>query len=572
MSNTGNKSLGGKIVGSIFFLVFFIIGTVFMCLLLTEFYRDLAIWNWEKVPCKIISSEVHNPKESKGRYLFKPEYSYKLNNRKYTGTTYKRKYFGSFDYNDAKKIQAKFPEGSTIECMVNPANPHEAVLTTRVQWMLLPFAIIPLIFICIGLFGVIFTWKNAGISPPGKNKSFVKNKSLIFMPLFFSAFLIIGLIATFFMGALPAMRIMSAKGWKKVPCTVISSRLNSKRHDKSTTYMINILYEYEIDGKKFRSNRYNFFSGSTSSKDWKSAVVYSHHPGKKTFCFVNPGNPEEAVLSRAWSTDMLFGLIPLIFVIVGGIGLAYSVKKISKAKQKGPSSREDSAGHRNDFDYHATAASYQDLGPPKLKGAKTPLKSLLFSIVFAVFWNGIVSVFICIAVKSFIKGRPEWFLTIFLIPFVLIGLLAFFAVLYSLMALFNPRIKLNMVSAVARLGETFKFEWSFGKSAGRIKYLTINIEERKIWTTTSGNKSRRNSRTLTTLPVVNTNDFRKIPGGLAEAELPADSRPTSDTDNEKIRWFICVKGEVKMWPDVNVEYEVPVLPPDLSATSKKTDG
>jgi len=40
----------------------------------------------------------------------------------------------------------------------------------------------------------------------------------------------------------------------------------------------------------------------------------------------------------------------------------------------------------------------------------------------ALFWNGIVSVFVWQAVAALLRGNPEWFLMVFLIPFVLIGL------------------------------------------------------------------------------------------------------------------------------------------------------
>ncbi len=49
----------------------------------------------------------------------------------------------------------------------------------------------------------------------------------------------------------------------------------------------------------------------------------------------------------------------------------------------------------------------------------------------AAFWNGIVSVFLWQAAKGFAKGNPEWFLVLFLIPFVLIGLLLAFAAVFA---------------------------------------------------------------------------------------------------------------------------------------------
>lgn len=43
-------------------------------------------------------------------------------------------------------------------------------------------------------------------------------------------------------------------------------------------------------------------------------------------------------------------------------------------------------------------------------------------LAVALFWNGIVSVFVWQAVAAFRGGNPDWFLMVFLIPFVLIGL------------------------------------------------------------------------------------------------------------------------------------------------------
>ncbi len=64
---------------------------------------------------------------------------------------------------------------------------------------------------------------------------------------------------------------------------------------------------------------------------------------------------------------------------------------------------------------------------------------LIGMILIAAFWNGIVSVFLWQIVLSFRRGDPEWFLCLFMTPFVLVGLGLMAGVVYFLLALANPR-------------------------------------------------------------------------------------------------------------------------------------
>ena len=54
--------------------------------------------------------------------------------------------------------------------------------------------------------------------------------------------------------------------------------------------------------------------------------------------------------------------------------------------------------------------------------ATSPGWALFGTLAFCVIWNGIVAVFVVMAVRGHLAGQPDWFLTLFIIPFVLIGL------------------------------------------------------------------------------------------------------------------------------------------------------
>ena len=76
------------------------------------------------------------------------------------------------------------------------------------------------------------------------------------------------------------------------------------------------------------------------------------------------------------------------------------------------------------------------------------------------FWNGIVWLFFSDVIDSFQRGSPSWFLTIFLIPFVLVGIGLVVGVLYTFLTLFNPGTTLVLEPGELVLGEEATLRWS----------------------------------------------------------------------------------------------------------------
>jgi hypothetical protein len=72
-----------------------------------------------------------------------------------------------------------------------------------------------------------------------------------------------------------------------------------------------------VDGKKYRSNRYDFMTGSSSGYQGKKELVDKYLKLKHTVCYVNPESPGDAVLNRDLTWRYGIGLFALIFVAVG---------------------------------------------------------------------------------------------------------------------------------------------------------------------------------------------------------------------------------------------------------------
>jgi hypothetical protein len=223
---------------------------------------------------------------------------------------------------------------------------------------------------------------------------------------------------------LPMIHIIEALNWRSAPCTILESRVLPHASHNGVTYSIDVRFKYSFDNVLYEGTRYDFSIGSSDGIGYRQAIVRRLHPGAHTVCYVNPTNPSESVVDRGMYRDLWFGLLPLLFVI---IGVSIVVVPAREA--------------------HATPASAAITDgsipgdPSPFRQKQSPLANLAAFGVFVVFWNGILSVFIRQAYFA-PGGGADWFLwvqRIFLIPFILIGLLTIAIWLYQLFALLYPR-------------------------------------------------------------------------------------------------------------------------------------
>lgn len=194
----------------------------------------------------------------------------------------------------------------------------------------------------------------------------------------------------------------------------------------------------------------------------------------------------------------------------------------------------------------------------QLKPQTTPGKSLFFSFAFSLFWNGIVSVFIYQVVKEWMAGKQEWFLILFLSPFVLIGLVLIYSVFYAFLQLFNPKSVFTLSSYKLKPGESTNLKWKFGGSADRMESLKITLEGREEATYTRGTSSYTDRNVFATISIFETKSKSQIRQGSAAIAIPRDAMPSFSSAHNRIIWTLKVQGEIPKWPDVNDEYPITV--------------
>jgi heme/copper-type cytochrome/quinol oxidase subunit 2 len=565
----GQLGVTGKLFLSLFFLAFFAGGMIFTGLIIRDVFLAATTYGWQRVECEILESRVADRRRSSDDstpYWFEVKYSYSLNGKTFTSEKYQRTGGAFSDYSKAQRLADRFAARSESVCYINPSNPSEAVLERQSLWMALtiPF---PLIFVTIGAGGIYFTWRAGRKSEADEAEKPISGSAAVakgvwLVAAFFSIFLLVGLGVFYAMFLRPVAKILDARGWIETPCVVVSSQVRSHDSDDGTTYSVDILYTYTVNGREYKSNRYHFLSGSSSGYQGKAEIVNRHPPGTRTVCYVNPNDPTNAVLERGFTNDLWFGLMPLLFVAVGGGGVYFTLRAARRAQVISPEMKWLPKKVRYGAGRTAPSSVPRDgsTGPVVLKSAATPMAKLLVTFFIAAFWNGIVSVFVFQAVESWQKGRPEWFLTLFLIPFVLAGLVMIGAIGYFFLALFNPRATLTVNASAVPLGGTLELQWRVTGRVEVVKRLRIYLEGREEATYRRGTSTCTDKEAFATVELADATAHYDIRAGQHKVTLPADTMHSFESDNNKIVWTLRVHGEIERWPDLKEEFPVVVLP------------
>jgi hypothetical protein len=370
--------------------------------------------------------------------------------------------------------------------------------------------------------------------------------------LFALIFLLAGAAGTYFLLVRPVSKLLASRSWTETQCTVLSSQVAEVSSSDGSTYKVDIRYQYIADGNLRESNRYDFRIGSSSGTAGKQAIVDRYPPGARVPCWVDPGDPAEAVLSRGFAPAYLFGLMPLIFVAIGAGLLVWTVRSSRGAAVQGGTAGGSPFG----VPLPADAA-----GAAELRPVASPLGTFAGLTLLALFWNGIVSIFLWQVVRSWRQGQPNGCLTVFLIPFVAVGLGLISAVGRQFLVLFNPRPRVTLTPGMLAMGGTAYLQWKLGSGGRGVRRVKITFEGREEARYRRGTDTHTDRATFLSLPIVDTaQPFEIEGGGSATFAVPADTAPSFRADNNRIVWSLKVHCDLSNWPDTDDEYEVVVRP------------
>jgi len=534
----------GRVFGTLFFAVFLCMGLLFAGLIGRQVFHDATTYTWPRLECVILESGVLDKHGSGSPYHVHAKFSYQWQGQSYTSEKVALHSRTFSDYSKAQRAADKFPADSKSFCYVNPKGPSEAILV-RGNLAFAFMIFLPLIFVVVGAGGMHAMWRQP--SGPAKPASLViKPKAVAAGSVaFFGIFAVVGAAALHSVTIRPALKILDARDWNAVPCTVVSSRVQSHSSDDGTTYSVDILYSYEVNGREFRANRYHFMGGSSSGYDGKARIVAQYPPGATSICYVNPKDANDAVLHRGFTPVMWVGLVPVVFIVIGIAGMLGKIGPLRNLRAQTLKSPAELPG-----------------GWVTLEPQASPLAKFLGGLIFSLFWNGIVSVFVVHVFGMWRTGRgggEKWFLTVFLIPFVLVGVGMVFFTIHSFWGLFSPRVRLRLSQTSVGLGESVELSWEFAGSADKVRDLRLQLEGRQELDEGSGKNRRTTKDVFYTAELGHFTIANDVRAGSVLCTLPSDHAPSDSEGAQRVVWAIKLKASIEFGADVNDEYPIHVV-------------
>ncbi len=410
--------------------------------------------------------------------------------------------------------------------------------------------------------------------------------------VFGGIFVAIGLLAAYSAFIVPMRSYWSARNWQQCPCVILTAELEESRGDDSSTWSAAFTYEYRFDNRPYVGKQDNLFpfSGSRSGAQQRLDQL---PVGTETMCWVNPRQPQQALLDRSlhWVAALVSVMLAVIACGLGGVvGYLGWRQHASKRKRdtailtdvKSTSSIFDrdlpaSLIQSNSLETGSTQSSglnllsaddladQQAAGPQRLKPSQTKIGKLLTVVVMCCFWNGLTWAF----VWAWINNPPIGNLWgrigmgLFQLPFVVVGLLLVWGVLHTLMSLVNPAVSIALSSGAVPLGGNMDVAWEVRGGWWGLRKLSVHIVGHEWARYVQGTDTRTDQSPFVCLEVVSTEKVDEIPFGTRNISIPPQLMHTLDEANNKIKWVVRVQGHIAWWPDVEADFPFRVTPPDI---------
>ncbi len=255
--------------------------------------------------------------------------------------------------------------------------------------------------------------------------------------IFFAVLLVlgcIGIVSGIVWLIVPEWRVNH--GFVAQPCLVKDKRVAEVPDEKGPLFRPEIEIEYVVAGVTYRDWHYDIHRTPRSTRDEAQAVIDTFALQQEADCWYDPADPKVAVLVRGyqwWIWPAL--LIPASFVVIGIGGLVFTALHWGKsAERRAAAARSVPAPELFDLpaavdpkypyipDCREITSSPGTRLAYRLPLTHSPGWTLLGLLAACVAWNGAVSIFAVMAVGSFVARTPDWLMTLFILPFLVVGI------------------------------------------------------------------------------------------------------------------------------------------------------
>jgi hypothetical protein len=400
--------------------------------------------------------------------------------------------------------------------------------------------------------------------------------------LFFALFFLAGIGALLWiLQALVIPQWQVSQEFVEGKAKVFDKKLSQKAGEDGPLYLPEIRIEYSVDGVPYSAWTYEITKTYSSGRSEKQAILNDFPIGAEVLCWYNPAHPDQVVLVRGFSWWMFLSLIiPGVFLFVGAGGLIYTALRWGKSAerqavwtqkvQEGEIFRPNGHGE-NPFPHVPERADITSSPGTRFR-YRLPIESspgwAVFGVLLLVLlWNAGVAVMLYFAVKGHLAADPDWFFTLFCIPFALVGLFLIYVFFRKLLIAtgIGPTL-LEISDHPLHPGEEYHI---FLSQSGRLKFneltLALACEERATYR--QGTNTRTESRPVFQQEIFRREQFEIPSGRPFETEtcvqIPAGAMHSFKSEHNEIQWTLVVKGDIAGWPNYQRAFPVIIYPHDV---------
>ena len=224
-------------------------------------------------------------------------------------------------------------------------------------------------------------------------------------------------------------------GFVEHACKVVEKRVVEVPSEKGQLFRPEVKIDYEVQGVTYSPYVFDIHHMTRNTRDEAQAAIDRFIERQDYPCWYDPSDPNVAVLVRGyhwWIWPAM--IIPVSFVVIGIGGLVYtalhwgtSAERRAAAVRSVPAPELFDLPASTDPKYPFVPDSSDVTSSPGTRLAyRLPLTQspgwTLFGLLLAcVAWNSAVSVFLVMAIRSFLAGAPDWLMTFFVLPFLGVG-------------------------------------------------------------------------------------------------------------------------------------------------------
>lgn len=202
----------------------------------------------------------------------------------------------------------------------------------------------------------------------------------------------------------------------------------------------------------------------------------------------------------------------------------------------------------------------------RLPVVQSPALRLVFASVFALVWNVSAALLIYFAVKSMLSDEPDWFLVIFIVPFLAVGVWVVrdFVRQMLIHTGIGPT-NLEISGHPLRPRSAYRVYVSQGGHLA-MRSLTLNLVCEEAATSQQGTDLRTETKVVFDRQIFRQTDFPIAPGLPFEhqctVEIPDHAAHSFQSEHNAVNWKLVVRGEAESWPPFERAFPVIVYPAD----------